>query len=407
MHVNRIIGQYTGHSAGPMLIFTAGIHGNETSGVQAIQEVFEILEAKKPHINGSIVGLAGNLNALEREVRYIDKDLNRLWLSEEEHPEISEFSERDELAQTLKEILSSQENEVYLFDLHSTSSESSPYIMLSDTLRNRELGQMAGVPIMFGVLEHLRGMFIDALSRSGFPTILFQGGRNGDENTVTYHKGLIWKALRAKCQLDTSSIPESETSINLLNSFAPIDKEHEFFEISYSYRIKRRANFVMNPGYTNFQLITKNEVLATSDGVDIRAPFTGQIFMPLYQKQGAEGFYMVKPIASFWIRISRRFRLFKYHQRLNWLVGVKKFNSNPLTFKIDQQVTFLWAIEVFHLLGYINVKKDGPILYMTRREDEINPPTSSEAINQFTTKSYLRSELKKIKSEGKIPFSNV
>ncbi len=78
MKTKRIIGQYNTESDGPMLIFVAEVHGNETSGIQALIEVFTVLEAKKPHINGFIVGLAGNLSALASEVRYIDEDLNRV-----------------------------------------------------------------------------------------------------------------------------------------------------------------------------------------------------------------------------------------------------------------------------------------------------------------------------------------
>jgi len=102
MKTDRIIGRYQGKQAGPLLIFIAGIHGNETAGVKALKEVFEILETQKPEIHGSIVGLAGNLRALSQEVRYIDEDLNRLWFLEESNPEIHEFKERDELKEASK-----------------------------------------------------------------------------------------------------------------------------------------------------------------------------------------------------------------------------------------------------------------------------------------------------------------
>lgn len=405
MLTSRIIGQYKGHADGPMLIFTAGIHGNETSGVQALKEVFDTLETSKPAINGSIIGIAGNLKALEKEVRYIQKDLNRIWLTEEGDPEISEFQEREEMTKIMNEVFSSQEKDICFVDLHSSSSVSPPFIMLSDTLRNRELGRMAGVPMILGLIERLHGMLIEATSRSGFPTLLFQGGRNGEEDTVIHHKGLVWKLLNIKCSLNTSMLTECDSAINKLNRFAPEDKEHEFFEITYSHKIKAGVEFTMSPGYDNFQNINKNEVVAIEDGEAVKLPHGGQIFLPLYQDQGAEGFYIVKPIASFWIRFSRKFRLFRYHHKLHWLAGVKKINSDPLIFRIDLHVTFVWAEEIFHLLGYLNVRQDGRFLYMTRREDERIPPTVEEAIKQFTTKSYLRSELKKIKSDWRIPFS--
>ena len=403
MKVERIIGRYDGEPNGPLLVFIAGIHGNETAGVHALKEVFEILESKKPVIHGAIIGLSGNIRALDKEVRYIDKDLNRLWFSDETELEIKEYREREELREVLNtELLSRNPKDVFFFDLHSTSSESSPYIMMSDTLRNRELGRVVGLPIMLGLLEHLTGMLIDVTSRSGFPTLLFQGGGNAQEKTLIHHKGFISKLLTAKCKLDVSSFPELMTPMSALNGLAPINEEHEFLEIAYTYKIQKNENFEMRYGYTNFQFIKKNEIVAQSNRGEIKAPFGGRVFMPRYQELGAEGFYVVKRIAAFWIKFSRKFRLFKYHHRLHWLLGVYKIESNPLTFKIDQQVTFLWSLEVFHLLGYIKVRQDGPYLYMARREDEINPPTAKKAIANFTSGEYLRSELKAFKSEWHI-----
>ena len=403
MKVERLIGCYEGESDGPLLIFIAGIHGNETAGVHALNEVFEILKSNSPTIHGSIIGLAGNIKALDKEARYIHKDLNRLWFSDETELGIEEYKEREELRETLNaELLKRNPKDVFFFDLHSTSSESPPYIMMSDTLRNRELGRVVDLPIMLGLLEHLTGMLIDVTSRSGFPTLLFQGGGNEQEETLIHHKGFIGKLLKAKCKLDISAFPELLVPMSRLNSFAPVDEDHEFLEIAYTYKIQKNDDFEMRPGYANFQFIKKNEIVALSNRGEIRTPFSGRIFMPRYQKLGSEGFYVVKRIAAFWIKFSRKFRLFKYHHRLHWLLGVYKIASNPLTFKIDQQVTFLWSLEVFHLLGYIRVRQDGPYLYMTRREDEINPPTADEAIATFTSGEYLRSELKAFKSEWQI-----
>lgn len=407
MHSNRIIGHYIGQIEGPLLVFTAGVHGNETSTVLALQHVFALLEKHQPQLNGSIIGLTGNVKALENEVRFIDQDLNRIWLEENQDPQIVEHKERDELTRVLNKTFSDKHGEVYFFDLHATSSPSTPFTMISDTLRNRALARMAAVPVVLGLLENLHGMLIDATSRSGIPTILFQGGQEGEEETVNNHMGLVWKALKAKCGLNSDGIQAAHKAIRALNRYAPQDEGHEFYEIIYHYKIPSKVTFKMYPGFINFQPVRKHAPLGSIDGVDLKAPMQGQIFMPLYQKQGAEGFYLIKRIPAFWIKFSKRFRLFKYHNRLHWLLGVKKISSSPLTFRLDQQVTFLWAIEIFHLLGYIMVRQDGPYLFMTRREDERNPPSAREAIEQFTSGAYLRSELKKIKSEWKIPFSNV
>ena len=123
--------------------------------------------------------------------------------------------------------------------------------------------------------------------------------------------------------------------------------------------------------------------MAVLDGKTVKASSSGLIFMPLYQEQGKEGFFIAKGILKFWINFSSRLRRFNFHKRLHWLLGVYKTDTYPLTYKIDQRIAFAWAPEVFHLLGYRKQYQDGPWLYMIRRENEKNPPTAEQAIGDF------------------------
>ena len=50
----------------------------------------------------------------------------------------------------------------------------------------------------------------------------------------------------------------------------------------------------MNPGYSNFQMVKKGDLLAEDKNGEIRAPNSGILLMPLYQKQGQEGFYIIE-----------------------------------------------------------------------------------------------------------------
>ena len=85
--MERIIGQHTEGKAGPLVIVFGGAHGNEPAGVTALQEVFKLLGQEYQsnpgfEFNGKIIGLIGNLRAYSTGQRFIDKDLNRLWTSE-------------------------------------------------------------------------------------------------------------------------------------------------------------------------------------------------------------------------------------------------------------------------------------------------------------------------------------
>src|SRR5690606_29432633 len=78
----RIIGKYSGGKKGSLLFVTCGIHGNEPGGIIALEKVFKELEQTKPMMEGTILGVAGNIAALNKNQRYIDEDLNRTWTKE-------------------------------------------------------------------------------------------------------------------------------------------------------------------------------------------------------------------------------------------------------------------------------------------------------------------------------------
>ena len=74
---NRIIYHVKGEYVGPTIVFFAGIHGNESAGVKALNNVLPQLKSQNVH--GEIFGVYGNIMALKENKRYIDKDLNRIW----------------------------------------------------------------------------------------------------------------------------------------------------------------------------------------------------------------------------------------------------------------------------------------------------------------------------------------
>jgi succinylglutamate desuccinylase len=60
--------------------------------------------------------------------------------------------------------------------------------------------------------------------------------------------------------------------------------------------INEGDDFQMQPNYKNFQKVTKDELLAFDKNGEIRAQSDGLILMPLYQKRGDDGFFLVRRI---------------------------------------------------------------------------------------------------------------
>ena len=66
------------------------------------------------------------------------------------------------------------------------------------------------------------------------------------------------------------------------------------FEVVYRYAIGDNESFKMEPGFVNFQKISQGEKLATANGNPVLSQWNARIFMPLYQSQGQDGFFIVE-----------------------------------------------------------------------------------------------------------------
>ena len=90
-----------------------------------------------------------------------------------------------------------------------------------------------------------------------------------------------------------------------------IENQHDTLLIEYSselpnltdlimvHSIKEGDDFVMIPGYKNFNTVEKGEVLAHDKNGPIKAQEDGLVLMPLYQKQGDDGFFLIKKVEGY------------------------------------------------------------------------------------------------------------
>lgn len=294
----RIIGNYSSNNKGPLLFVTGGVHGNEPSGVKALEKVFAELEKTKPKINGRIIGVKGNAAALKKDKRFIDEDLNRTWTEENvknNDPESQEQREMLEIIEVLESLPEQNFTKRYFLDCHTTSSASLPYISVQDVHDNDSWAHKFPTYIVRGFSDIVYGAIDHYLSRTGLTGFVFEAGQHTSPQSIENHEGMIWLALKQACGLDLEQIscyPECVTRFSEKN--AP---EQKTFEIIYRHEIKKEDNFKMQPGYENFQPIKEGELLAISNGKEIKSDWDAYIFMPLYQSQGNDGFFVIQEIS--------------------------------------------------------------------------------------------------------------
>jgi hypothetical protein len=369
---NRFIGHQTHHVESPTLVIFGGIHGNEQAGVKALQKVCDYIEDHQIPLKGNFYAIKGNLQALERNERYIDLDLNRLWTEEVmqdfanlQESDAAELKEAIELKAVIKEILDAHSGPFYFLDIHTTSSFSTPFITISDSLNNRRFAAKFNIPTVLGIEEYLEGPLLTYLNEFGHVSLGFEAGQHKEESSVMNSIDFIWKSLRFSNCISKQHFKSFER--RKLQKH-PISI---FFHIVYRYSIQPNERFFMRKGYTNFKNIKKGTPLALSNGSSINSPCNGFIFMPLYQKQGNDGFFIVCKISLFWMGLSILLRKLDLHFALPILPGVRRLDV--YTLQVDPKITLFFSEQIFHLLGYRKkVKKEGFWQY-TRRDRKIKP----------------------------------
>lgn len=370
MSINRIIAHIKGHHKGATIVFFAGIHGNETAGVFALEEVLKTIRPET--VSGTIYGISGNLQALKENQRFLQKDLNRLWTNEQlgaiqfKDNLTPEEHEQRELFQLIEQIINTNSGPLYFIDFHTTSSKTLPFITINDALINRKFSKLFPVPIVLGIEEYLNGPLLSYINELGYVSLGFESGQHDEQEAIDNCISFIHLALvHAK-------IIREENAIQFQEHFQQLQTNSNYlsdiFEVIYLHRIKKDEVFKMNSGFESFQHIKKGVSIATSNQEDIKSPRNARLFMPLYQSKGEEGFFIIRPIKPFFLKLSAGLRHLKFDSLLVLFPGITWANKSKEALKVNLNVAKFFAKSIFHLLGYRNKKINDTHLLLFNRE---------------------------------------
>ncbi|WP_420602897.1 succinylglutamate desuccinylase/aspartoacylase family protein [Flagellimonas sp.] len=368
----RVIGHLQGEYKGPTLVFFGGIHGNEQAGVVALKHVVKELRMHKTPIYGEIYAIAGNLRALEQNVRFQKEDLNRIWNSERissiksKNGECSaEEIEMLHLHNLLYQVLENENPPFYFIDLHTTSSDTSPFIVMNDSLLNRKFASNYPLPIILGIEEYLSGALLSFINEMGYVSLGYESGRHDDIKSVKNSIDFIHYTLAISGAFNLSNDEVKALRHKILKSSKV---PNMFYEIYFQHEIGSGEDFKMLPGFINFQKITRGEKIAQQDGNMLMANRKRQIFMPLYQDQGGEGFYFIRPIPKIFLWASKGLRRFKADHVLVKLPGVKWASFKRDAMLVNLRTAKFLAKSIFHLLGYRARQLDETHMLVRNRE---------------------------------------
>ena len=353
IRINRVIGKIKGVSDGPTVVFFSGIHGNETAGVFALDEALNKIKAEQ--VKGTVYGVSGNLKALELNQRYIEEDLNRLWIEEnlktlkkKEQLNVEE-QEQLELLILLKNILEKNKAPFYFIDLHTTSGKTLPFITINDALINRKFSKQFPVPVVLGIEEYLNGPLLSYINTLGYVSLGFESGQHNEINAIRNSVAFIYLSLVFTKVIGRENITNYAKHYNQLK--VETNKITGVFEVIYLHKIEHLESFKMLNGFENFQSIKKGIPLAMNNLKNVKSKYNAKIFMPLYQPQGHEGFFIIRKIKPFFLKLSALLRRFKADELLVLLPGISWSNSKKQVLHVNLQTARFLAKSIFHLLG--------------------------------------------------------
>jgi hypothetical protein len=108
--------------------------------------------------------------------------------------------------------------------------------------------------------------------------------------------------------------------------------------------------------------------MANHNGEQITAYKDTIVFMPLYQVQGEEGFFLIRKIPRWILSFSAFLRRIKFDSFLALLPGVSWSNGSRDKLMVNLKVAMFFSKPFFHLLGYRNRVLDKTHFTMNNRE---------------------------------------
>ena len=252
----------TAREAGPRVVILGSIHGDEPAGYEAIKEILKQFAANRLQLfRGTLTLAIGNELALERRVRKVEQNLNRLFKPE---PIAAPSCYEEERAEELKGLLAGA---AWMMDLHATSQPTPPFAMCESHLLDEacEMG-FARIVTGWGELgdESLGGdteSYINAIGGKGFTV---ETGQRDSAESPSAAMDAARRFLRHVGMIPYETSPQSEPAVYKLFSSIKVDE----------------ARFRYTRAFHSFDGLKGGELIGQEGEKSHRAPQDCVLIMP-------------------------------------------------------------------------------------------------------------------------------
>lgn len=370
--VERIIGVFEGRRPGKTVIAIGAMHGNEPGGLHAVRSVLAQLHRHQIDFAGKLVGVAGNLQAIEADQRFLSRDLNRGWTVEScqrvaapRPDESPEDAEQRELLEVFRPLEAESQDPLVFLDLHSTSGPAAPFSIIPDVARNRELALSLPIPTLLGLEEILEGVMFGYLCDRGHMGVAVEGGQHTDPETAARLEAVVWLTMVAAGSLSADEVPGYRAHRDRLRKAAA--GLPPAVRILHRHEIDDEDEFEMEPGFDNFMPVRRGDRVAQDRHGPIQASLDGLVMLPRYQGQGNDGFFIATTVTRRWLVASAAARRGRVERLLALWPGLHWDASDPNTLRYGRTEPPAAMLRTLRLLGYHGVRAKPPGLEFFRR----------------------------------------
>ena len=274
--------RFSGSTHNRHVLFGGITHGNETGSLPSLIKLAKGLADGSVSFGGQVTIMLGNIAACRADRRFLEADLNRVFL--EEAPESLEKERAKELMPII--------DEADLFvDFHQTIEPSEkPFYIFPFHVAGYQWARIAGGGTSL-ITRHPSHAFAkgqvcaDEYARNrGIPGITLEMGQKG---LTPQAESLTWNACtRVLSAMDR--IAGGENLEELANQVE--EPELEFIEIQFAQPFES-PSMALEPGLQNFTWVTKDQVIGTTGetGEPLRTPLDGYLVFPKYPARGQDG----------------------------------------------------------------------------------------------------------------------
>ena len=233
---------------------------------------------------------------------------------------------------------------------------------------SRNFARRFPVPLVLGLEEQLAGTLVDFVGVKGHVAIGFEGGQHDDPRSIDHLASIMWIALAnlGLVELSRRSVEAERRLLERAAKDAP-----RILEVTYRHEVAPSDGFLMLPGFSSFQLIDEGQVIAEDVRGDVAVPEGGYLLMPLYQKQGNDGFFVVQKVWVFWLWLSALLRYARAGRIAHWLPGIDRVEGEEHRVTVHRRVARWYSLEFLHLLGFRRREESDGVLLMERRAHDL------------------------------------